>query len=199
MNHRRLAGMLVILAVGVALGRTAGSADPKDAKNETDSLSLQWAKAQLKLAEMNLARIQELNKKVPRTLVGSMVQEFVEEVEQARLQLQIIEKSPQGDPYRTCIERVKMQLRAAEERAQRGLKTYESAPDVVSKNDVERLRLSAVVADLQLQRGLSLENATPHEQLQWQLEVYGKDLDRVKQYVYLLGQNRFGQFSPGGL
>jgi hypothetical protein len=199
MNHRRLAAVLVVLAIGVALGQTAGSADPKDEKNETDSLALQWAKAQLKLAEMNLQRVQELNKKIPGTLIGSMVREFSEVVEQARTELKIVERAPDGDPFRACVERVKLELRAAENRAQRALETHEKAPDVVTKSDVERMRLIAIVTDLQLQRGLKLQDASPQEQLQWQLEVIGYELGRVKQYTYLLGQNRFGQFSPGGL
>jgi hypothetical protein len=199
MNHRRLAAILVILAVGVALGRTAGSAAQKDEPKQSSSLALDWAKAQLKLAEMNLARIQEMNKKVPGTLIGSMVREFAEEVELARMELKVVEKEPGGNPYLACVERLKLALRSAEDRAKRALETHEKAPDMVTKSDVERMRLSAIVTDLQLQRGLELENAAPHEQLQWQLEVLGDDLDRVRQYTYLLGQNRLGQFSPGAL
>jgi hypothetical protein len=204
MNHRRIAAMVVILACGVALGRTAGSATQKDdngeaAKGEGDSLSIEWAKAQLRLAEMNYARVQELNRKIPNTLIGSMVREFAEEVEQAQTELKIIQAAPGGDPFRSCIERLKIDLRSAETRAKRALETHEKAPDVVSKQDVERMRLTAIVADLQLQRGLKLVDASPHEQLQWQLEVIGSDLAQVKLYTYLLGQNRLGQFSPGGL
>jgi hypothetical protein len=198
MNHRQLAAVLVILAVGVALGRTAGSAQ-KEEQKQPSTLALDWAKARLKLAEMNLARMQELNKKVAGTLVGSMIREFSEEVEEAQIELKIVEKHPGGNPYLACIERMKLALRSAEDRAKRALETHQKAPEVVTKSDVERMRQAAIMADLQLQRGLELEGATPHEQLQWQLEVMGNDLDSVRLYAYLLGQNRFGQFSPGGL
>jgi len=201
MIHRGFAALLVALAVGVAVGWSAGSADGQDDKSKSDknTLSVQWAKTQLQLAEMSLARVQELNKKMPGTLIGSMVSEFEQEVEMARVELAIVEKEPLGNPYKVCIERVRQELRTAEDRAKRALETHEKAPTVVTKSDVERMRLVAVMADYQLQRGLQLENASPHDQLQWQLEVLGEDLDRVRQYTYLLGQNRFGQFSPGGL
>ncbi len=62
---------------------------------------------------------------------------------------------------------------------------------------MERMRQVAIIADLELQRGLSLADAPDHAKLQWQLEVYGNEIDRVRIYSYLLGQNRFGEFSPG--
>ncbi len=55
----------------------------------------------------------------------------------------------------------------------------------------------AVIADLQLQRGMALVDASPQDQLQWQLEVYSDEIDRVRIYTSLLGQNRFGEFAPG--
>jgi hypothetical protein len=202
MNQRRFAALLVVMAIGVALGWAAGAADGQDDKAAAANkqpLAVQWAQAQLRLAEMNLSRVKELNQKVPGTLIGSMVREFSEEVELARLELQIMEKAPAGSPYLATIERLRLALRSAEDRAQRALETHEKAPSVVTKSDVERMRMAAVVTDLQLQRGLALEKGSPQDQLQWQLEVLGDDLDRVRQYSYLLGQNRFGQFSPGGL
>jgi hypothetical protein len=198
MNARRLACAVIILAIGVALGRTAGSAAGDDDKNQKESLAAQCAQAQLKLAEMNLQWAQEMNKKVPGTLIGGMMMQFAEEVEMTKAKLQTAKASMVGDPYQAAIERMKLALRSAEARAKTALQTYERAPTIVTKNDVERTRQAAVVADLQLQHGLTLADAPPHDKLQWQLEVIGHDLDQVRLYTYLLGQNRLGQFSPGG-
>ena len=198
MNARRLAGAVIILAIGVALGRTAGSAAGDDEKKQQESLAAQCAQAQLKLAEMNLRWAQEMNKKVPGTLIGGMMEQFSDEVETAKARLETANKSLVGDPYQAAVERMKLALRSAQARAKTALQTYERAPTIVTKNDVERTRQAAVVADLQLQRGLALADAPPHEKLQWQLEVVGHDLDQVRLYTYLLGQNRLGQFSPGG-
>jgi len=198
MNARWLATAAVTLAIGVMLGRTAGSAAGDDEQKAEDSLAVRCAQAQLKMAELNLQWAQDMNKKVPGTLIGGMIEQFAEEVDMARLELQITEKTPLGDPYQACVERVKLALRSAETRAKKALESHEKAPQYVSKLDVERVRLSAIIADLQLQRGLALANASPHDKLQWQLEVLGDHLDRVTQYAFLLGQNRLGQFSPGG-
>jgi hypothetical protein len=198
MNVRRLLIAAMMLSIGALLGRTVGPALAQD-DNKAQALGAQLADAQLKLAEMNLARAQELNQKVPGTLIAGMMQQFVEEVERARSEVQIVKKTPEGDPYQACIQRVRLALRAAEARAKVGLETHEKAPSVVTRGDVERMRLFAEITDLQLQRGLALANGSPGDKLRWQLEVLGDDLDRVRIYTYLLGQNRVGQFFPGGL
>lgn len=199
MTLRRLAAMTVVLVIGVAVGRSTGSAAGDEEQKQAEALAVQCAAAELKLAEMNLARAQELNKKVPGTLVRGMMQQFSDEVDRAKTELEIAKKAPQGDPYQACIERVKLDLRTAEARAKEGLETHERAPTVVTKNDVERMRLVAIIADLQLQRGMSLANAPAEEKLKWQFEILSDDVDNIRVFTYLLGQNRIGQFFPGGL
>ncbi len=89
----------------------------------TGDLAVQCPRAQLKLAELNLARMQELNKRVPGTLISGMVQQFSEEVELAKTEVKIHEKYPGGDPYRACVERMRLALKSAEARAKRALNT----------------------------------------------------------------------------
>ena len=199
MNVRRWAALAAILVLGVVVGRTTGivAQDDKSGKSAPDKLAVQCAEANLKLAQMNLDRMKQLNQKVPGTLIAGMVDQFTEEVELAQQELEVAKKTPGGSPYLATVERMRLALRSAEARAKRALNTHEQAPDIVSKDDVERMRQIAVIADLQLQRGLALEKASPQQQLQWQLEVYGNEIDRVRIYAYLLGQNRFGEFSPG--
>ena len=92
MTLRRLAAVAVILAIGVALGRTAGSAAEDENKDKAKSLAVACAQAKLRLAEMNLARAQQLNQKVPGTLIGGMMQQFSKEVELAGVELAIAKK-----------------------------------------------------------------------------------------------------------
>jgi hypothetical protein len=198
MNVRHWSLAAALLAIGIVAGRTTGSAAQNDKpKYDFGALTVQVAEAKLKLAKMNLERMQELNNKVRGTLITGMVEQFAEEVELAERGLKAAKSTPGGDPYMATIERMRLALHSAERREKRALDTYEKAPDIVSKGDVERLRQMAVLADLQLQRGLSLQDAEPAKQLQWQVDVFASELDRVRVYSYLLGQNRFGEFSPG--
>ena len=199
MTLKRLAIVAVILAIGVTLGRTAGSAVEKDDDAKLKSLAVACTQAKLKLAEMNLARARQLNQKVPGTLIGGMMNQFVKEVTLAKVDLEIANKSNASDAFRASIERVKLARASAKERAAGGLRTHERAPTVVTKGAVERTRRFAVIVDLQLQRGQALANASAEKKLDWQLEMIGDDLERIRIYTYLLGQNRVGQFFPGGL
>lgn len=202
--------MAALLGIGLVAGRATGiggqqsaAAQDPQAQDKSgkqpglDKLAVQSAEAQLKLAQMNYERMKQLNEKVRGTLIAGMVEQFAEEVELAQRALDTAKNNPGGDPYQATIERMKLALKEAEEREKRALKTYEQAPDIVTKDDVERMRQIVIVADLQLQRGLALKDASPHEQLQWQLDVFTGELDRVRIYTYLLGQNRFGEFAPG--
>lgn len=199
MTIRRLAKVAVILAIGVGLGVAAGSAAEDDEKSKNKSLSVECAEAKLRLAEMNLARARQLNTKVPGTLISGMMDQFAKEVTVAKTELEIAKNPNVNDSFQAAVERMKMALAAAEERAKVGMQTHQKAPTVVTKQDIERMRLFAVIVDLQLQRGEALMNAPAHEKLDWQLEVLGDDVERLRIYTYLLGQNRIGQFFPGGL
>ncbi len=197
MNVRHWSAMAALLAIGIVAGRTSDTAAQDEPKYDFGALTIQVAEAKLKLAQMNLVRIQELNNKVRGTLIAGMVEQFNEEVELAERELKAAKSNPGGDPFQAAIERMRLALRSAEDREKRALATYENAPDIVTKSDIERIRQVAVIADLQLQRGLSLQNADAGKQLQWQLDVFAGELDRVRIYSYLLGQNRFGEFAPG--
>ncbi|REK11913.1 MAG: hypothetical protein DWQ37_12890 [Planctomycetota bacterium] len=200
MNVRRLAAMALLVILAAAWGRATGSAAQDDKASDSEqSLSVRLAQAELKLAEMNLARIQAINKKVPGTFITGMVQNFSNDVERAQFELKVAKTTGRGDSYQVTMERLALALQMAEERAKRALATYEQSPQVVTKEDVERMRQMAIIAELQLQRGRALANASPQEKVQWQLEVVSNELDRVRVYTYLLGQKRLGEFAPGGL
>jgi hypothetical protein len=197
---RRCLVLTLILALGIVAVRTTGIiAQEKQDKLTSDpgKLAVQFAEAKLKLAQMNLAKMKEMNSRVRGTLITGLVEQFAEEVTLAELELEAAKKTPGGNPYQATLERTRLALRTAEARAERALRTHEKAPNIVSRDDVERVRQIAVVADLQLARGVALENASPQEQLQWQMDVFSNELDRVRIYAYLLGQNRFDEFAPG--
>jgi hypothetical protein len=198
MNVRRGVAVVVLLVIGITLGRTTGQAQSEqDAKKQADGFAMQAAKLNLQLAEMNLERMNRQNRRVPGTVIQGLIDMFAQEVELARAELSIFEKNAGGSPYLAMVERMRLAVRFSKARADRALAMFEKAPEIMSRTDVERMRNMARIADLQLQRGLALEKASAGDQLQWQLEVYGDELDRVRIYTWLLGQNRFGEFSPG--
>lgn len=192
MNVRRWAMGAAILVVGVVLGRGVGStaADGDDAK----ALGQKYAKMQVRLAELNLLKINEMNKKVPGTVVAPMVQMFVDDVELAKAHLAAVEKNGAFDGYLASLDRAEMNVRAAAARTKRTEETHQQAPAFANATDVERARVAQEVAILQFERGKSLANGSPDQKCQWQLEFLSDEIARVRQYASLIGQNRLAQF-----
>lgn len=191
MNVRRLAGVVAILGIGAVLGHTAGSAqDKKDDK----SLATRYAKAQLRLAELNLQKVQEMNKRVPGTLIQSVVQQFEEEVEFAKANVRHAEQNGVDLAYQSCLERAELGVRAAEAYAKRAEETHQRAPTMRSGTDVERAKVAMEMAQLQVERGKAASEAGFEAKCQWQLGLLGEELWKVRQQTALLGQNRFAQF-----
>jgi hypothetical protein len=193
MNVRRLLSVVVLLAVGIVLGRSIGAADGADKKSD-ESLALRCAKAQLRLAELNLKKAEDMNKKVPGTLIGGMVMQFSEDVDLAKVLVSNADKAPIGDSFHAMLERAQLNVKSAAARSARGEETRQKAPSVVSANDIERLKLATEIAQLQLERGRALVDAAPEAKLQWQFEMMADEISKLKQHTALLGQNRIGQF-----
>ncbi len=188
---------IAVLVFGITASLAAVAAAQDDAQEERDpqDLAVQVAEAQLTLAEMNLAQVEQLD--VENTLANGVVQQFAQEKLLAERRLKIARDSAGPNSYAATIDRLQMSLRAANDRAERAYETYQRTPELMTAADVKRLRQIARVTSLQLDRGLALKNASPEEQIQWQLEVLGSELDRMRVYTYLLGQNRLGEFAPG--
>jgi hypothetical protein len=192
MTVRRLAAVLTVLITGVALGRAA---DPIRSTGElTESTSVRHAKLQLRLAELNLQKVREMNKRVPSTYITGMVAQFMADVELAKSQLQLVQQSDEPDCFHRFLALAESDLRLAEARAKQAADANLRAPTMISRNDVERMQLVVQIAQLQLDRGKAVANGTPEAKSQWQFELLSDELRRLRQQTYLLGQNRFPQF-----
>lgn len=191
MNFRRLATGVGILAIcGVALYRS-GSAAPASKDAQTDSVAARYARAQLRLAELTLQKAQAMNQKVAGTLVGSMVSQLADEVEFARLQVRSTGQTGEVDPLQACMQRAELGLRLSEARLRRATEANQRVPGTVQPLDLERLRLGVEVAQLRIESGRSIADASPNAKLQWQIEMLSEEMSSLRQKTYLLGQNRY--------
>src|SRR5215475_3764516 len=73
------------VAIFIWLGQTPPPPAPGDGKPE--SVDVRYAHAQLELAEANLRRVEQSNKKSPRSIPSSVVSEYPREVEVAKARL----------------------------------------------------------------------------------------------------------------
>jgi hypothetical protein len=170
----------VVVLVGVVLmGQQVQLPPPK--KPATESLELRYARAQLQLAEANLERVNESNKQLERTVPSSIVAEYLDDVRVAKARVQETTASRSANAFQVWLTRAEAERRAAETTWHKATTVNESAPNTFVPIDVERFRLRAEVARLQLERGQLLIGGTPEAQLQWQSDLLDNQVQRLKE------------------
>jgi hypothetical protein len=154
---------------------------PPPSKPAAESVGVRYARAQLQLAEANLARVEQSNKQLERTVPSSIVAEYQDDVRVAKARLQQAMAGASGSEFQTWLQRADSERRAAETAWENAKTVNQSAPGTWFPLDVERFRLRAEVAKLQLERGQSLANAGREAQLEWQSELLDNQVQRLKE------------------
>lgn len=145
-----------------------------------ENLSLQYAQAKLQLAQANLKRIEQLNRRLKRSVPASVVAEFKSDVGVAELQVRQAAADEQGE-FAVWLRRAQSELEAATSRWKRAVEGNRKMQGTFEPLDVERYRLRAEVARLQLARGKSLVDASRAAQLEWQVELLNNEVDRLRE------------------
>lgn len=146
-----------------------------------ERVEIRYARAQLQLAETNLKRVNESNKRMERSVPSSVVAEYRYDIEVAKTRLQQATSRAAPDDFLVWLQRAEAERKTAET-------TWKNATDVNARAsgtfgtlDIERYRLRAEVAKLQLERGQSLTNSSHNAQLQWELEVLNNQVQRLQE------------------
>jgi hypothetical protein len=193
MNVRRWMAMAGFFAIGGATFYHSGSAAPAN-NSPPESLDVRYARARLRLAELTLQKGQGMNRKVAGTLTGGLISQFADDVEFAKVQLQNATRPEGINPHRGYLLRAEMVRHAVESKLKKAIEANGRVPGVVSASELERLRLDVEIAQMRVERGQSLIDASQDAKLQWQIDLLNDELARVKEQTYLLGQNRLQQF-----
>jgi hypothetical protein len=154
---------------------------PPPKKPATESLEVRYARAQLQLAEANLERVNESNKQMERTVPSSIVAEYEDDVRVAQSRVQQATAGQSAGEFQVWLARAEAERRAADTTWQKATTVNESAPNTFVPIDVERFRLRAELAKLQLERGKALVGAARDVQLQWQSDLLDNQVQRLKE------------------
>jgi hypothetical protein len=149
--------------------------------DKTESVDVRYARAQLQLAEANLSRVQQSNQRVPRSVPEGVVAEYRDDVTVAQARLDQATAGQAANEFQVWLERA-----ATEHRAAKALWTIATTanahlPGTFEAIDLERYRLRAEVAKLQLERGQSLVVAAADAQMQWKIEMLDNQVQRLKE------------------
>jgi hypothetical protein len=170
----------LLLAAALLWAAQAPPPAPRDAAAE-ESLELRYARVRLELAEANLKRVEQMNKKLDRTVPSSVVAEFKNDVTEANLQFRQATQEAPADPLAIWLRRAESSFQSATTRWKNAVAANRRVPDTIPVLDVDRFRLRAEVARLQWQRGQKLAKAPREQQLAWQVDLLNDEMELLKE------------------
>ncbi len=170
---------LLLAAALLSVAQTPPPA-PRDAAAE-ESLELRYARVRFELAEANLKRVEQMNKKLDRTVPSSVVADFKNDLAEADLQFRQAAREATLDPMAIWLRRAESSFQSATTRWKNAIAANRRVSDTIPALDVDRFRLRAEVAHLQWQRGQKLAKAPREEQLAWQVDLLNDELELLKE------------------
>jgi hypothetical protein len=167
------------LAVACLFGQVSQLPPPR--KPGSENIEIRCARAQLQLAEANLNRAEESNKRVARSIPSSIVADYQNDVQVARTRLERVTAGEAASEFQAWLQRAEAERRAAETTWKSAVEVNDRVAGTFDPLDIERFRLRMEVATLQLERGKSLVNADRVTQLRWELDVLDNQVQRLKE------------------
>jgi hypothetical protein len=163
----------------ICLGQSLQTPTPSNAISE--SLDVRCARAQLQLAEANLNRVQQSNKRVAGSVPNSVVAEYQDEVKIAKRRLDQASAVGAASEFQVWLQRAEAEQRTAETTWKIATAVNGRLPGTFDVLDVERYRLRAEVAKLQLERGQALVDSGLEAKLQWKIDMLDSQVQRLKE------------------
>ncbi len=172
-------GILIIVVGWCSLAQLAQAPVAHD--GDAESVEVRYARAQLQLAEANLSRVEESNKRVERAVPSSVVAEYQYDVAVAKGRLEQATGGGAEGEFQVWLGRAAAEQRVAETRWKSAAAANDRVPGTFGAIDLERFRLRAEVAKLQLERGRALVDSGREAQLQWEVDLLDNQVQRLKE------------------
>jgi hypothetical protein len=151
---------------------------------------LRSAKLRLRVAEISLEKAKKTNERVAGTLPADLVAQYSDDVAVAKAELANASHSIGTELLQGWILRAEMAYRSGVMIYNNAARTEQRTPGTYEPIDLERLKLTAELAQLQVERGKSLADASPEAKLQWVTDMVDDELMRLKKRTALLFQTR---------
>ena len=182
----RNAWLIVVMVLAIAPVVHA----QEEQKSNSIDYRLQYAKAFLAYSKVNLERAENMNARVSGTVPAALVEEYRDDVEVAEKLLSVAQS---GDATHTFS----VFVRLAEASYNQATRDYERAKALrtrtrgsFSELDVERLRLRAELAKINLEEGRSLTDGPEERQSQWKMRLLYTEVMRLNGQIQRLTLGR---------
>jgi hypothetical protein len=135
----------------------------------------------MQLAEANLTRVEQSNKRVAGSVPSSVVAEYQHAVQVAKTRLVQATSGRAASEFQVWLQRAEAERSTAETTWKNATAANGSVPGTFEQLDIERYRLRAEVAKLQLERGQTLVDASRDAQMQWEIDMLDNQVQRLKE------------------
>ncbi len=169
----------ILITVMLLVGATTQAPPASDPSSE--NVEVRYARAQLQLAEANLNRVQQSNKQTARSVPSSVVAAYQRDVEVAKTRLALATAGQAASEFQVWLDRAQAERTAAETNYSNATAVNSRAAGAFDPLDIERFRLRAQVAKLQLERGQALVNAGREAQMQWEIDLLDNQVQRLRE------------------
>jgi hypothetical protein len=167
------------LIIIVCLGQLSQTPAPSGAVSE--SIEVRYARAQMQLAEANLQRVEQSNKRVARSVPSSVVAEYQHDFKAAKTRLEHATAGRGAGEFQVWLQRAAAEQNMAEMAWKNAMAVNLDVPGTFDPLDIERFRLRVEVAKLQLERGQAMVDSDLVAQLQWEINLLDNQVQRLKE------------------
>jgi hypothetical protein len=151
------------------------------AAEESASLDVRFAAAQLRLAQAELEYTLDVNSNSPGLYPDNFIAELRVRIDIARAALDETSKPGGGDVAQIYIHQAEGELKIAELHLAEGRKLHEANPRIVNDLYLKRLELRVEAAKLAIDKVRSPEfQKSETEQIRWQLAQLQRDMLRLR-------------------
>jgi hypothetical protein len=125
------------------LFRAAFSAASRKQRRISESTELRYARAQTQLAEANLNRVQQSNRRVARSVPSSIVAEYERDVQVAKTRLAQVAAGRAAGEFQVWLQRAEAEHRTEETAWKNAMEVNDRVQGTFDPLDIERFRLLA--------------------------------------------------------
>ena len=154
---------------------------PVPGETTSESVDVHYARAQLQLAEANLSRVEQINKRVARAVPSSVVADYQLDVKVAKTRLEQATAGQSANEFQVWLQRAEAERKTAETAWKNATEVNKRVAGTYDLLDIERFRLRAEVAKLQLERGQTLVDSGREAQVQWEIDLLDNQVQRLKE------------------
>jgi hypothetical protein len=174
--------LLIVLALitGLNVSVAQQNQNPAPANAATPGeLNIRYAEVYLQLAKVQLQRALDTNKQVPGTFTNVAIEALRQVVFVAEQQLDMFQKS-NGRPVNTFLVSAEANARASAAAYNRARAVNQMSPGAIPTAEIERLRLTAELADINLAKAKTIGNESSQEYVQWQIDQLREEFFQLR-------------------